>query len=116
MDGGAAPESSASAREEVHWNLREARRTGAFWILTGVFSALALAVGMIALHRIANFSDRGLDPTLVALAISFDAVLAGLVTLAMGWIGGRVRSQRVGAVGLTALAASCVITIQLQLF
>lgn len=111
VDGGSAQPGEEAWQSEHHWQLREARRTHAFWTLTGVFSLLALAVGMIALHRIANFVDRGIDPSLVALATAFDAVLAGFVTLAMGWLGGRVRSQVIGSLGLLLLAASCVVTI-----
>jgi sugar phosphate permease len=111
VDGGAAGWGQTAGSLEQIWTLSEARQTTAFWLLTGVFSALALAVGMIGLHRIANFMDRGIDPSLVAMATAFDAVLAGVVTLGIGWIGNRIRSQVLGAVGFGSLAVSCALTI-----
>jgi MFS family permease len=111
VDGGVKGEDGHGGPLEHIWTLSEARRTSAFWVLAGVFSALALAVGMIGLHRIANFMDRGIDPSLVALSTAFDAVLAGCVTLGVGWIGNRIRSQILGAAGFGSLALSCALTI-----
>jgi MFS family permease len=111
VDGGPREVGGLSPPVERSWKLGEARRTRAFWTLTVVFSALALAVGTIGLHRIANFTDRGIAPSTVALGIAFDASLASLVTLAMGWMSGRVRSQVLGAIGFLSLAASCGLTI-----
>ncbi len=111
VDGGLPWDAHAPAQQERHWTLREARRTPVFWLLTLVFSALALAISMIALHRIPAFMDRGLDSSLVAMATAFDAVMAGVATFTMGWLQGKIRSQVIGAVGFLLLAASCVATI-----
>jgi MFS family permease len=111
VDGGAEGGDGHAGPLEHVWTLAEARRTPAFWVLASVFSALALAVGMIGLHRIANFMDRGIDPSLVAMATAFDAVIAGVVTLGVGWAGNRIRSQVLGAVGFGNLALSCSLTI-----
>jgi cyanate permease len=100
-----------AAEEPRDWTLEQARRTPAFWQLTAVFSVLSLAVGTLTLHRIAAFMDRGLDPSLVALATAFDAVLAGAATFTMGWLAGRIRSQVLGAAGMALLAAASVGTI-----
>lgn len=97
--------------DEPSWTPREARRTAAFWMLTAVFSALMLAVGTLALHRIAAFVDRGLEPSLVALATALDAVMAGVATFAMGWLAGAVRSQVLGAAGFLLLAVASVLVI-----
>jgi hypothetical protein len=66
---------------------------------------------MIGLHRIANYMDRGIDPSLVAMATAFDAVLAGLVTVGVGWAGNRIPSQGLGAAWCGCLALSCGLTI-----
>jgi len=109
---GAAPLGAFDSYDDPHeWTLAEARRTGVFWLLTAVFSALSLAVGTLTLHRVASFMDRGLDASLVALATAFDAVLAGVATFTMGWLAGRIRSQVLGALGMVLLAAASVLTI-----
>ena len=112
VDGDLPLESGVLYVEERHWTLREARRTGAFWLLTAVFSVLMLAVGTLSLHRLAAFMDRGFDPSLVALATACDAVMAGLATIAMGWLAASVRSQLLGACGFALLALASVLTIR----
>jgi predicted MFS family arabinose efflux permease len=111
VDGELPGSTARPALDERHWTLREARQTTSFWLLTAVFSLLMLAIGTMALHRIAAFMDRGLDASLVALATAFDAVMAGASTFAMGWLAGSVRSQVLGAVGFALLAVSAVLTI-----
>ena len=66
----------------------------------------------MALHRIAAFMDRGLDPTLIAFATAFDAVCAGVSTFAFGMLANRgVPARFLGAAGFAALAGASVMTI-----
>jgi MFS family permease len=111
VDGEPPPTAGVSLVDERSWTPGEARRTAAFWVLTAVFSLLMLAVGTLAMHRIVSFLDRGIDPSLVALATAFDAVMAGVSTFAMGWLAGTVRSQLLGAAGFLLLAVASVLTI-----
>jgi MFS family permease len=111
VDGEPPASAGATLVDERSWTPGEARRTAAFWVLTAVFSLLMLAVGTLAMHRIVSFLDRGIDPSLVALATAFDAVMAGVSTFAMGWLAGTVRSQLLGAAGFLLLAIASVLTI-----
>ena len=106
-------EASAESRgdPEVSWTSRDAMRTFPFWSLVVVFSMVALATGTVALHRIAAFMDRGLDPTLVALATAFDAVCAGVSTFAFGMLVRFVPVRVLGAVGFCFLGLASVMTI-----
>ncbi len=106
-------DASADSREdlEISWTSRDAMRTFPFWSLVVVFSMVALATGTVALHRIAAFMDRGLDPTLVALATAFDAVCAGVATFAFGMLVRFVPVRVLGAVGFCFLGTASVMTI-----
>ena len=99
------------AQIEVSWTVRQAWRSPAFWSLVAVFSMVALAIGTVAVHRIADFADRGFNTTLISYATAFDAVCAGAATFAFGrlvrWIAARV----LGAVGFALLAIASVMTI-----
>ncbi len=106
---GASDESREGA--EISWTSRQAMRTFPFWSLVVVFSMVALATGTVALHRIAAFMDRGLDPGLVALATAFDAVCAGVATFAFGMLVRRVPVRVLGAVGFCFLGLASVMTI-----
>ena len=76
-----------------------------------VFSAVHLATGTVALHRIAAFMDRGLDPTLISFATAFDAVCAGASTFVFGMLVRRVPARFLGGLGFTMLAAASVMTV-----
>ena len=97
--------------QEISWTSREAMRTFAFWSLVVAFSMVALAIGTVALHRIAAFMDRGLDPGLVALATAFDAVCAGVATFSFGMLVRWVPIRILGAVGFCFLGTASVMTI-----
>ena len=97
--------------EEVSWTVREAVRTTTLWRLVIVFSMVQLATGTVALHRIAAFMDRGMDPTLISFATAFDAVAAGGSTFLFGMLVRWVPARFLGAFGFSMLAGASVLTI-----
>ena len=99
------------AVEEVSWTVKEAVRTTTLWRLVVVFSMVQLATGTVALHRIAAFMDRGMDPTLISFATAFDAVAAGGSTFMFGMLVKWVPARFLGAVGFSMLAGASVLTI-----
>ena len=116
-DGAASPstgDNGARGREpadEVSWTVQEAIRPSTLWRLVVVFSAVHLATGTVALHRIAAFMDRGLDPTLISFATAFDAVCAGASTFVFGMLVRRVPARFLGGLGFSMLAAASVMTV-----
>ena len=70
-----------------------------------------MATGTVALHRIAAFMDRGMDPTLISFATAFDAVAAGGSTFLFGMLVRWVPSRVLGAIGFSFLAVASVLTI-----
>ena len=110
--GGAGGEAPRIAAVETSWTTGEALRTSTMWRLVAMFCIVQLGVGTVALHRIAAFMDRGLDPTLIAFATAFDAVCAGVSTFAFGMLANRgVPARFLGAAGFAALAGASVMTI-----
>jgi MFS family permease len=97
--------------EEVSWSTREAMRSLTLWMLVIAFSIVSLAIGTVALHRIAAFMDRGLDPTLISFATAFDAVCAGVATFAFGMMVGKIPARFLGAIGFSLLAGASVLTV-----
>ena len=116
-DRGSADEASGasmderSAEDEVSWTVHDAVRSSTLWRLVIVFSAVQLASGTVALHRIAAFMDRGLDPTIISFATAFDAVCAGVATFVFGMLVRRVPARFLGALGFMMLASASVMTI-----
>ncbi len=117
-DGDVLPESvnedeasTSQIQEEDSWTVHDAIRTSTLWRLVIVFSIVQLGTGTVALHRIAAFMDRGLDPTLISFATAFDAVCAGASTFIFGFLVSRIPSRLLGAVGFSMLACASVLTI-----
>ena len=110
-DIGAGTSQEPRGEPEISWTAREAMRTLPFWTLVIGFSMVALAIGTVAVHRIAAFMDRGLDPTLVSLATAFDAVCAGVATFAFGMLVRWVSVRILGAIGFSLLGLASVMTI-----
>ena len=121
-DGDAAPPANGAtggkpataAALEYSWTPAQALRSPTFWSLVAVFSMVSLAVGTVAVHRIADFTDRGFDTTLISWATAFDAVCAGAATFAFGRLVSRVAARFLGAVGFGLLAIASVMTIYAQ--
>ena len=97
--------------DEVSWATRDALRSPTLWRLVVAFCVVQLATGTVALHRIPDFMDRGLDARLVSYATAFDAVCAGAATFAFGMLVGRVPVRFLGGLGFSMLAAASVLTI-----
>ena len=106
--GSGAP---GSASLEVSWTVSEAVRTTTLWRLVIVFSAVSLATGTVALHRIADFMDKGFNPTLISFATAFDAVCAGAATFTFGMLVRHIPVRILGATGFMMLAIASVMTI-----
>ena len=104
----------AAAALEYSWTTAQALRSPTFWSLVAVFSMVSLAVGTVAVHRIADFTDRGFDTTLISWATAFDAVCAGAATFAFGRLVSRVAARFLGAAGFGLLAIASVMTIYAQ--
>lgn len=97
--------------DEVSWTVKEAIRTTTLWRLVIVFSMVQLATGTVALHRIAAFMDRGMDPTLISFATAFDAVAAGGSTFLFGMLVKWIPARFLGGFGFSMLAGASVLTI-----
>ncbi len=96
---------------EPTWSLADARKTVVFWQLAFAMGMVAFAISTVALHRLPEFVDKGIDPLHVGLAIAWDAVLAGVGTYLFGMAGGRISVRWVGFVGFCLLSIGIVLTI-----
>lgn len=95
---------------EVSWTVKEAVRSPVFWRLVAVFSLVFLGLSSIGVHRIPAFMDRGLDPTLIAYATAFDAILAGASTFISGLLVKRLPAKVIGTASLCLLGVAGVLT------
>jgi sugar phosphate permease len=114
LQAGPDPSRRAVARsrpDERSWTRQEAQRSGTFWRLVFVFSMVQLATNSVGVHRIPDFTDRGFDPRLIALATALDAGAAGLSSFSSGLLTQRFPPRLIGAAGFVLLALASGLTI-----
>lgn len=102
----------AGETSEVSWTKAEAIRNPTFWILVIGFTLFTYGWSTITIFRVPHFIERGLDPALVAFAITTDAVVAILVSMLVGSLSERIPSRHVlilGVCGLLLCAGSLVV-------
>ncbi|MGK0257094.1 MAG: MFS family permease [Candidatus Azotimanducaceae bacterium] len=111
-DGGIADENALHQnQQEALWTLAAARRQPVFWQLAFTMGMVAFALSTVALHRLPEFIDKGIDPMYVGLAIAWDAVLAGVATYFIGSVGHRLSVRTIGLYGFSLLGVGVVLTI-----
>ena len=86
----------------------QALRTGRFWLMLAGFTALTYGLSTLTIFRVPHFIERGLSPPLVAAAISVDAVVAIVASVALGRALDRLPSRGVLAAGAAA-AGFCAV-------
>ena len=102
---------------EVSWTRAEAVRSSllrpsTFWRLTMIDGLRMLAMSSVGLFRVPYFiDDRGIDASLVAWALSAEAVFAVFVSLPTGWAVDRYQPRYVAAVSTTLMIAGFILTM-----
>lgn len=105
--GGVRPAARTASGAERSLTRREAMRTRRFWLMLGGFTAMTYGLSTLTIFRVPHFVERGLDPTLVAIAISVDAVIAVAASILLGRVLDRVpmRAVLLGGIAIGALCA-----------
>jgi MFS family permease len=117
VPAGAVPISGPAERqievreEERSWTRAEAMRTPAFWKLGLAFSFMMFAGTGFILFRFAHFIEQGMDPVVVSLGGSVDALLFGVSSVATGALEHRVSPRRLGSIGLAGIGGSLLLAI-----
>ena len=87
---------------------REAMATGRFWLLLAGFTAMTFGLSALTIFRVPHFIERGFSPSIVAAAISVDAVVAVAASVALGRELDRLPARLVLGAGLAA-GAFCAV-------
>lgn len=110
-------EAAGEARErlrrweaEYSWSMREALRSGAFWRLTIVDGLRMFGLGTLAFYRIPFFEERGMDPHIIAFALSFEAVAASIGALPVGWAVDRFQPRYVAALSTVLMLPTFLVS------
>jgi len=103
---GAAGQPGSAAATEVNFTLREATRTPALWLLTLAFTFHTFATNGILFIRVPYWSDLGVSPQVIGLAVATDPFVVMLCTLLFGFMAERYRIKLIAAMGGVWRAAS----------
>lgn len=95
-DGAAAPAASSvggahtgGAAAEVNFTLRDAMRTSALWMITVAFMLHTFATNGILFSRVPYWTERGISPGVIGLAVASDPFVVMLFTLIFGYLAER---------------------------
>ena len=106
--GEARAAARAASDAERSLTRREAMRTRRFWLMLAGFTAMTYGLSTLTIYRVPHFVERGLDPTLVAVAISVDAVIAVVASVLLGRVLDRA-PLRIVLLGGIAVGALCAV-------
>jgi MFS family permease len=103
---------------EVSWTREEAIRSpsllrpSTFWRLTMIDGLRMLAMSSVGIFRVPYFiDDKGFDASIVAWALSAEAVFAVFVSLPTGWAVDRYQPRYVAAVSTVLMIAGFLLTM-----
>jgi len=114
-DGEASSGEPSKPAREVHkdFTLRQARRTGLFWVFSLTFALCALYVTGLTFHIVSVFEIAGMSRATAVSTFIPVSVVAVLVHASSGWLSDRVALTRLLAVMLAGMAISMVGLLQL---
>lgn len=95
--------------DEDSWTLREARRTGMFWIIAAGLAATGLLSTALAFHQISILGTQGLSP-IEAAANFLPQTLTGIAaTLTAGALSDRVPPKYIITFSMVSMAAALLL-------
>ena len=97
--------------EEYQWTRAEAMRSGAYWRMTMAMGLQMFAFGSLVIFRIPYFQGRGVDETLVALALGSEGLSAILVGLTLSFLLERFQIRYAAGIGYALMVSSALLTI-----
>lgn len=105
-------------QDEVSWTRAEAVRSpsilrpSTFWRLTMIDGLRMLAMSSVGIFRVPYFiDDKGFDASIVAWALSAEALFAVFVSLPTGWAVDRYQPRYVAAVSAVLMIAGFILTM-----
>lgn len=98
-------------RPEDSWTREEAIRTSAFWRLASVDGFRMVSVATMGVFRVPFFIDRGLDPGIVALALSAEAFVGVPAAMITGNLADRLSARHVAAATTSIMVSAFVLTM-----
>jgi MFS family permease len=114
-DGGSGPlaaDGSPPPRSaEYSWTRREAIRTATFKRLALVDGLRMVAIATLGVFRIPHYIEQGVDPSIVALALSAEAIASVAIALPAGWLLDRYPPRYISAVATTIMIGTFFVTI-----
>jgi MFS family permease len=96
---------------EYPWTRKQVVRTFAFWSLAIASGLIYFAFGTINIFRIPFFSEQGVNPQIVAWALSAEAVIATLSSFPTGWAMDRFKPRFVFATVIVIEILSFIVTM-----
>ena len=99
-------EQSTTVDLEDSWSVTEALRDVTFWKLLAVGASSGMVGTGMIFHQVGLLGSRGVSPEIALGLISFQAVVATIAALGVGWLTDRLPNQRLLGIAMLLLATS----------
>jgi cyanate permease len=80
-------------RTSASWELKEAIRTPAVWLITVVMIGYVMPLFLVTSHGVLHLTDRGFSQMQAASVLSFLIFGSGLIRFPVGWLGDRIEPR-----------------------
>ncbi len=104
-DAKAKKEETPVKTEQKGYSLKEAIRTGQFWILMIVFACIGYCTFTITVHLVPHITDLGFSPASAANVLAVTGGLQSVGGIVLGILADRIRSKRVILIALLLATA-----------
>src|SRR3990170_1852499 len=99
---------------EHSWTRQEAVRSRAFWLLVASEGLRMLGMGTLAIFRVPFFEERGIDASVVALALSAEAMAALMGGIPAGWAVDRFQPRFAAASSAALMVVAFLATMNVH--
>jgi nitrate/nitrite transporter NarK len=82
------------------WELKEALKTPALWIITMVMIGYVMPLFLVTSHGVLHLTDRGFTQMQAASVLSFLIFGSGFIRFPVGWLGDRIEPRWIIAAAL----------------
>lgn len=98
----------------VDWNVGDALRSRAFWMILAIMGVNTFILNMLATQEVVYLQDKGFDPLLAASVWSLLIVVNSIAKLTMGVLGLRFESRHLALAALAAYGIGNLLLLNAQ--
>ncbi|MGR6468343.1 MFS transporter [Rhizobium sp. PAMB 3182] len=99
-------------KSRVHWTLKEAVKTRAYWLILAYMSVAGVAWVFLMAHGVVHLQDLGYSSSETAMAMAITIVASFVGNMTAGFLGDRISPAVIAAAGMVLVTIGFFLLIQ----